>query len=162
METRARARRAEAERRAWVAATVRRETGGAGLAPPPQAAALWEEAADAFAAGLWIAALVLAQASLDAELAETAREGGGFAEDGGFARDGGFPGDGGLAGAAALNERRHGRGYAWLRRRRNALLHADGPGPAVTSAGRAADAPALERDARRALELAAKALAGRV
>ncbi len=157
METRARARRAEAERRAWVAATVRRETGGAGLAPPPQAAALWEEAADAFAAGLWIAALVLAQAALDAELAETAGEGGGFAEDGG-----GFAGDGGVAGAAALNERRHGRGYAWLRRRRNALLHADGPGPAVTSAGRAADAPALERDARRALELAARALAGRV
>lgn len=140
MRERARARRAEAERRAWIAATVARETGGAGLAPPPQAGALWEEAVDAFAAGLWIAALVLAQASLDAELAETAGEGGG----------------------AALNERRHGRGYAWLRRRRNALLHADGPGPAVTAADRAGDAPALERDARRALELAARALAGRV
>jgi hypothetical protein len=126
-------------RHSWIAKIIEAESDGAGLFPSPQADALLAEMTQVFREGAWIATLVLAQAVLDADLAENDRLDG-----------------------ATLNELRHGRGYVWLRERRNALLHADGPGPAVTVDSRARDVAAWERDARRAVELVIKGLAGRV
>jgi hypothetical protein len=126
-------------RRLWFTRLIETQTDGEGLFPPPQADALLAEMAQVFCDGVWIATVVLAQAALDADLAENDQ----------------FDG-------VTLNELRHGRGYVWLRERRNVLIHADGPGPAVTVDSRTRDAGALERDARRAVELAVKGLAGRV
>lgn len=128
-----------ARRRQWVARLVEAESDGAGIFPSPQADALLAEMVQVFCDGAWLATVILAQAALDADLAENDHLDG-----------------------ATLNELRHGRGYVWLRARRNALLHADGLGPAVTIEGRTRDAAALEREARRAVELAVKGLAGNV
>lgn len=125
------------ERRLWLAKRIEAETDGEGLFPSPQADALLAEMAQVFSDGAWLATVILAQAVLDADLMENDRLDG-----------------------ALLNELRHGRGYVWLRERRNALVHADGPGPAVTVDSRTRDAAALERDARRAVELVIKGLAG--
>jgi hypothetical protein len=125
------------ERRLWIAGKIEAETDGEGLFPSPQADALLAEMTQVFCSGAWLATVILAQAVLDADLMENDRLNG-----------------------ALLNELRHGRGYVWLRERRNALVHADGPGPAVTVGDLARDAPALERDARRAVELVIKGLAG--
>jgi anti-sigma factor RsiW len=129
--------RAFEERRRWLVGRIDAETDGEGLFPSPQAAALFAEMIHVFCGGAWLATLVLAQAALDADLAENDR----------------------LEGAV-LNEVRHGRGYIWLRERRNALLHADGPGPAVTVDSLTREAASLERDARRAVDLVVKGLAG--
>ncbi|MDE0809561.1 MAG: hypothetical protein OSB69_09565 [Alphaproteobacteria bacterium] len=126
-------------RRLWFGRLIETQTDGEGLFPPPQADALLAEIAQVFCSGAWIATVVLAQAALDADLAEND-----------------------LSDGMSLNELRHGRGYVWLRERRNVLIHADGPGPAVTVDSRIRDAGALERDARRAVELVVKGLAGRV
>lgn len=131
--------RAAGERRRWIDALIAEATDGQGLDPPPQAAALFAELVDVFAAGAWIASVILAHAVLEADLAENDRHDG-----------------------LTLNELRHGRGFVWLRERRNLLVHADGPGPAVTVDSRTRDAAALERDARRAVELVVKGLSGRV
>lgn len=125
-------------RRAWISGLIETQSDGAGLFPTAQADALLAEMAQVFCDGAWLAAVILAQAVLDADLAENDRMDG-----------------------AALNELRHGRGYVWLRERRNVLVHADGPGPAVTVDSRTGAAAALERDARRAMELVVKGLAGR-
>jgi hypothetical protein len=123
----------------WVSRQIEVETDGEGLYPSPQADALFAEMVQVFCGGAWLAAVILAQAVLDADLAENDQIDG-----------------------ASLNELRHGRGYVWLRERRNVLVHADGPGPAVTVDGRTRDAAALERDARRAVELVVKGVSGRI
>jgi len=134
-------RRADArdfeQRRLWLAKRIEAETDGAGLRPAPQTDAMLAEMAQVFCDGAWLATVILAQATLDADLMENDCL------------------DGDL-----LNELRYGRGYVWLRERRNALVHANGPGPAVTVDSRTLDAAALERDARRAVELVIKGLAG--
>jgi hypothetical protein len=124
-------------RRLWIAKFIDLASDGDGLFPAPQAGALLAEMVQVYCDGAWLAAVILAQAVLDADLAENDRLDG-----------------------ATLNELRHGRGYVWLRARRNALAHADGPGPAVTIDERVRDAAALERDARRAVELAINGVAG--
>ena len=124
------------QRGLWLSKRIEIETDGAGLHPPPQADALLAELSQVFCDGAWLATVILAQAVLDADLMENDRLDG-----------------------AMLNELRYGRGYVWLRERRNVLVHADGPGPAVTVDSRARDAAALERDARRAVELVIKGLA---
>ena len=127
------------ERCRWLEGRVCELSDGEGLRPAPQADALLAEMNQVFCDGAWLATVILAQAVLDADLAENDNLDG-----------------------ASLNELRFGRGYVWLRERRNLLLHADGPGPVVTVVGRTRDAAALERDARRAVELVIKGLAGRV
>ena len=129
-------RRAEHERRQWLHDRIHQAADGQGLVPGPQAEALFGELIDVFAAGAWLATVILAHAVLEAEFA-----------------------DPDSAEGAVLNRIRHGRDYAWLRRRRNGLLHADGPGPVVTAAGRLRDREELERDARRAVTLVIRALA---
>ena len=125
------------QRRHWLNKKIESETDGEGLSPAPQTDAMLAEMAQVFCDGAWLATVILAQATLDADIVENDRL------------------DGGL-----LNELRYGRGYVWLRERRNALVHADGPGPAVTVDSRTREAAALERDARRAVELVIKGLAG--
>ncbi len=132
-------RRVYADRARWVTQLVFEVTDDAGLRSPPQAAALFAEMVQVFCSGAWVATVILAQAVLEADLAESEWSDG-----------------------MILNELRYGRGYVWLRERRNHLVHADGPGPAITVASRQTDATALERDARRAVELAIRGLAGRV
>ncbi len=124
-------------RRRWVQDRIVESAGDGGLAAGPHAEALFAEMVDVFAAAAWLATVILAHAVLEAEFEQ---------------RDG--------SGAAVLNTVRHGRDYAWLRRRRNSLLHADGPGPAITTAGRIRDRAELEQDARRAVMLVIRALAG--
>lgn len=125
-------------RRHWAEGLIRDITDGDGLLATPQAEALFAEMLQVFCSGGWLATVILAQAVLDADLAENDQLDG-----------------------ATVNELRHGRGYVWLRQRRNALLHADGPGPAVTVDSRTREADLLERDARRVVELVVKGLAGR-
>ena len=126
-------------RRSWVSLQIEAETDGEGLFPSPQAGALLAEMIQVFCNGAWLATVILAQAVLEADLAEDDQIDG-----------------------PSLNELRYGRGYTWLRERRNVLVHADGPGPVVTVVGRVRDAAALERDARRAVELVVKGMSRRI
>ena len=123
-------------RRRWVQDRIAETAGERGLAVGPHADALLAEMIDVFAAAAWLATVILAHAVLEAEFDRRGE------------RD-----------AAALNSVRHGRDYAWLRRRRNGLLHPDCAGPAITTAGRIRDRVELERDARRAVILVIRALA---
>lgn len=122
------------QRLGWIDRLVDRASDGEGLALTPQAAALFDEVRLSFAAGGWLAALVLVQAALDAELQQ-----------------------GGIDGLVQ-NEIRFGHDFVWLRNRRNHLLHADDPMPAVTPGDLERNAAALEQDARRAVELFVKAV----
>ncbi|GHD58961.1 hypothetical protein GCM10017083_42720 [Thalassobaculum fulvum] len=106
-----------------------------------QTEAVLAELRRVFAAGAWVAAVVLAQTAIDSEVSERVEQ---------------AVGDG-----LYLNEVRFGRDYVWLRDRRNAYLHNEGPLPAVTARDLALDQPRLEKEARRAVELMADALAGR-
>ncbi|MBO6562791.1 MAG: hypothetical protein JJ959_19740 [Nisaea sp.] len=123
------------QRLSWVDRLVDRESDGDGLDLAPQAAALFDEMRLCFASGAWVAVLVLAQAALDAELQQEGLDG------------------------LAQNEIRFGADYVWLRNRRNHLLHADDPRPAVTLEDYAPGDPHLEREARRAVELVVGGLA---
>lgn len=123
------------QRLTWFDRLVDRESDGEGLDLAPQAAALFDEMRLCFASGAWLAALVLAQAALDAELQQEGPDG------------------------LVLNEIRFGPDYVWLRNRRNHLLHADDPRPAVTLADFRPGDSKLERDARRAVQLVVKGLA---
>lgn len=123
------------QRLSWFDRLTDRETDGAGLDLAPQTAALFDEMRLCFASGAWLAVLILGQAALDAELQNDGLDG------------------------LVQNEIRFGRDYVWLRNRRNHLLHADDPRPAVTLADFAPGDPKLERDARRAVELVVKGLA---
>lgn len=124
-------------RRDWIGALIDRESDGDGLDLSPQAAALFDELSHCYSAGAWLAALVFAQATLDAEL---------------------YQGD---IDGLTQNEARFGPDYLWLRNRRNHLLHADDPRPAVTLADLEQDAVRLEQEARRAITLLIKAVTAR-
>lgn len=112
--------------------------------PPPvlgaQGEALLHECRRAFAAGGWVTVVILAQTVIDAELADR------------------------LVGAEPdgieLNDIRFGRDYVWLRERRNGYVHNDGPSPSITSRELELDASRLEREARQAVELVARAVVG--
>mgnify|MGYP003111466190 FL=1 len=121
----------------WIRALVDRESDGEGLDLSPQAEALFDEMSRCFAAGAWLAVLVLAQAALDAELHQGNIDG------------------------LVQNEARFGPDYLWLRNRRNHLLHADDPRPAVTMADLQQDGRLLEEEARRAIRLMVKAVLAR-
>ena len=121
----------------WIGELVDRESDGEGLDLSPQAEALFDELSRCFAAGAWLASLVLAQAALDAELHQGAIDG------------------------LTQNEARFGPDYLWLRNRRNHLLHADDPRPAVTSADLVQEGQRLEQEARRAIGLMVKAVTSR-
>lgn len=121
----------------WIRALIDRQSDGEGLDLSPQAEALFDEMSRCFAAGAWLAALVLAQAALDAEL---------------------YQGD---VDGLVQNEARFGADYLWLRNRRNHLLHADDPRPAVTVADLQQDGRLLEQEARRAIGLMVKAVTAR-
>jgi hypothetical protein len=103
-----------------------------------QGEALLLECERAFASGGWITVVVLAQTVIDSEIAETLVDG---VDDG-----------------LELNDMRFGRDFTWLRERRNAYVHNDGPGPAITARELELDAERLERDARRAVKLVARCL----
>lgn len=121
----------------WIRGLIDRESDGEGLNLSPQAEALFDEMSRCFAAGAWLAALLLAQATLDAELHQGDIDG------------------------MVQNEARFGPDYVWLRNRRNHLLHADDPRPAVTMADLQQDGRLLEEEARRAIGLMVKAVSAR-
>lgn len=121
----------------WLSGLIDRESDGEGLDLSPQAAALFDELSRCFAAGAWLASLVLAQTALDAELHQGNIEG------------------------LGQNEVRFGPDYLWLRNRRNHLLHADDPRPAITLADLEQDGRRLEQEARRAIGLLVKAVTAR-
>ncbi|WP_420404104.1 hypothetical protein [Nisaea sp.] len=122
------------QRLSWIDRLVDRESDGDGLDLAPQAAALFDEMRHCFASGAWLAVLVLGQAALEAEMQQDGLNG------------------------LALNQVRFGSDYLWLRNRRNHLLHADDPRPAVTVADFGPGKRTLERDARRAIELVVRGL----
>ena len=121
----------------WIGEVIDQESDGEGLDLSPQAAALFDELSRCFAAGAWLASLVLAQSALDAELHQGTIDG------------------------LVQNEVRFGPDYLWLRNRRNHLLHADDPRPAVTSLDLVQDDRLLEQEARRAIGLMIKAVTAR-
>jgi len=125
------------ERLGWFDSRFRATPGD----PPPQVGAqseaLLHELRRAFAAGGWVTVVILAQTVIDSEIAERLDA----------------DGDG-----IELNEMRFGRDYVWLRERRNAYVHNDRPGPAITARELELDADRLEREARRAVQLVGAAL----
>ena len=106
-----------------------------------QTEAVLTELRRVFAVGALVTVVILAQTAIDSEVAERVEQ---------------AVGDG-----LYLNAVRFGRDYVWLRDRRNAYLHNDGPVPAVTVQDLAMEPARLEKEARRAVELMADALAGR-
>ena len=121
------------QRLAWIEHLVDQASDGEGLRLSPQADALFSEMSQCFAAGAWLATLILAQATLDAELNQGEIDG------------------------LIQNEIRFGADYVSLRNRRNALLHADDPRPAVTISDLERESGRLEQEARRSVELVVKA-----
>lgn len=135
-----------AERQAWFQRRLDDARGAEGSAIGEQAAALLIDLQLAFCAGAWVAAIILAQTVLDADLADRELAGGA----------------GGTRGAGegiALNDIRFGRDYVWLRNRRNDLVHEEGR-TALTVRDQTQDRQRLESEARRAVELLFKALRG--
>lgn len=130
-----------ADRARWFDERLRAAAGNRPLHVGGQTEAVLTELRRVFAAGAWVAATVLAQTAIDSELAERVEQ---------------AVGDG-----LYLNAVRFGRDYVWLRDRRNAYLHNEGPLPALTARDIALEQPRLEKEARRAVELMADALAGR-
>jgi len=125
----------------WFDDRLRRAADDRPLQVGSQTEAVLTELRRVFAAGAWVTAVVLAQAAIDSEVSERVEQ---------------AVGDG-----LYLNAVRFGRDYVWLRDRRNAYLHNDGPVPAVTARDLALEQPRLEKEARRAVELMADALAGK-
>jgi len=125
----------------WFDERLRRAADDRPLAVGGQTEAVLTELRRVFAAGAWVAAVILAQTAIDSEVSERVEQ---------------AVGDG-----LYLNTVRFGRDYAWLRERRNAYLHNDGPVPALSAKDLTFDQTRLEREARRAVELMADALAGR-
>lgn len=130
-----------ADRIRWFDERLRRAADDRPLLVGGQTEAVLTELRRVFAAGAWVTAVVLAQAAIDSEVSERVEQ---------------AVGDG-----LYLNAVRFGRDYVWLRDRRNAYLHNDGPVPAVTARDLALEQPRLEKEARRAVELMADALAGK-
>ena len=102
----------------------------------PQAEGLLFSAMSAFCSAGWISVTILCQAALDAALWENHK----------------FEG-------IERNKITTGRDYIWLRNKRNALLHVDQSGPAITIHSYAVDDASMERDAKRSMQLAIKGLA---
>lgn len=125
----------------WFDERLRRAGDDRPLPVGSQTEAVLTELRRVFAAGAWVTAVVLAQTAIDSEVAERVEM---------------AVGDG-----LYLNQVRFGRDYVWLRERRNAYLHNENPVPAVTARDLELEQPRLEREARRAVELMADALAGR-
>lgn len=119
-------------RASWFARRIE-AFGDAGRPIGPRTGALVVELERVFCAGGWLAAVVLAQTVIDAAMQE--------ADDGWV--------------EVSLS-----RDLLWLRDRRNSLVHHDTDAPPVTLHDLEADAAALERDARRAVELMVAALGG--
>lgn len=126
------------ERQAWFQRRLD-DALGDGPAIGEQAAALLIDLQLAFCAGAWVAAIILAQTALDADLSDRAATG--------------------MGEGLALNDIRFGRDYVWLRNRRNDLVHEEGR-TALTVRDQAQDRARLEAEARRAVELLFKALKG--
>ncbi|MFN3461742.1 MAG: hypothetical protein ACK4ZN_12085 [Oceanibaculum sp.] len=126
------------ERQAWFQRRLDDARGAEDAAIGEQAEALLIDLQLAFCAGAWVAAIILAQTVLDADLADRELAGG--------------AGEG-----IALNDIRFGRDYVWLRNRRNDLVHEEGR-TALTVRDQTQDRQHLESEARRAVELLFKAL----
>jgi hypothetical protein len=100
------------------------------MALTPQASGLLLETIKAFCNGGWIATVILAQATIDADINQNKR----------------------LEGLT-LNQLRTGKGYTWMRNRRNTLLHADGNQYSLTPHDLIIDEVNLKHDAEKALKL---------
>ncbi|NQW12380.1 MAG: hypothetical protein HQ481_21150 [Alphaproteobacteria bacterium] len=125
----------------WFDERLRRAGGDTPVPVDPQTEAILTELRRVFAAGAWVAVVVLAQTAIDSAVAERVERAVGDGLD--------------------LNTVRFGRDYVWLRDRRNAYVHNDSPLPAITARDLAQDVQRLEREARKAVELMAAALASR-
>ena len=125
----------------WFDERLRKAANDSPLYVGGQTEAVLTELRRVFAVGAWVTAVILAQTAIDSEVAERVEQ---------------AVGDG-----LYLNAVRFGPDYVWLRERRNAYLHNEGPVPAVTAQDLAMESARLEKEARRAIELMANALAGR-
>jgi hypothetical protein len=105
------------------------------MALTPQASGLLLETIKAFCNGGWIATVILAQATIDADITQNKR----------------------LEGLT-LNQLRTGKGYTWMRNRRNALLHASGSQYSLTPHDLKLDEVNLKHDAEKALKLTLRGL----
>lgn len=141
------------ERLRWFDDRLRRAAGDRPLQVDAQTEAILTELRRVFASGAWVTTVILAQTAIDSDVAEQMDIAVG---EGGGTGGGGRSGTGGLH----LNTVRFGRDYVWLRERRNAYIHNDDPLPAITARDLTLEAARLERDARKAVELMADALAG--
>ena len=128
------------ERVRWFDERLRRAGGDAPLHVDAQTEAILTELRRVFAAGAWVTVIIMAQTAIDSDVAERV--------------------DMAVGDGLHLNTVRFGRDYVWLRERRNAYVHNDAPLPAVTVRDLAHDGARLEREARKAVELMADALAG--
>ncbi|MEQ8586707.1 MAG: hypothetical protein RLO01_21385 [Thalassobaculaceae bacterium] len=153
------------ERVRWFDDRLRRAGGDRPLHVDAQTEAVLTELRRVFAAGAWVTALILAQTVIDSDIADQVGDhhdweleemdvavGDGRTVGGGT---GGGPG-----GGLHLNNVRFGRDYVWLRDKRNGYVHNDDRLPAITARDLAHDADRLEREARKAVDLMADALAG--
>lgn len=132
--------RAWSERVRWFDERLRRVGGDLPMPVDAQTEAILTELRRVFAAGAWVAVVILAQTAIDSAVAERVETAVGDGLD--------------------LNTVRFGRDYVWLRDRRNAYVHNDVPLPAITTHELVRDGDRLEREARKAVELMANALAG--
>ena len=123
------------ERQRWVEALAEAPGAWGGYAVGEQAAALSADAQGAFCAGAWLAVIVLAAAAIDAQLRADAVPG--FA---GNTKE--------LITEAGLDSR-----FQELRKRRNALVHANLDDPSVTVDLQWDDRNSIEKEARDAVQL---------
>jgi len=144
------------ERLRWFDERLRRAGGDRPLQVDAQTEAILTELRRVFAAGAWVTTVILAQTAIDSDVADQLEANQlGANQLGADQMDMAVGGDG-----LHLNTVRFGRDYVWLRERRNGYIHNDAPLPAITTRDLAFEADRLERDARKAVELMADALAG--
>lgn len=152
------------ERLRWFDDRLRRAGGDRPLQVDAQTEAILTELRRVFAAGAWVAALILAQTAIDSDVADQMGADRWDEEHVDMAVGIGG-GSGGIAGGMAggglhLNTVRFGRDYVWLRDKRNSYVHNDDHLPAITTRDLSFDAARLEHEARKAVNLMADALAG--
>jgi hypothetical protein len=128
------------ERLRWFDDRLRRAAGDRPLHVDAQTEAILTELRRVFAAGAWMTVIILAQTAIDSDMADQM--------------------DMAVGDGLHLNQVRFGRDYVWLRERRNAYVHNDAPVPAITARDLALEGARLEREARKAVDLLADALAG--
>ncbi len=128
------------ERLRWFDERLRRAAGDRPLQVDAQTEAILTELRRVFAAGAWVTAVILAQTAIDSDVAERM--------------------DAAVDDGLDLNTVRFGRDYVWLRETRNAYVHNDDSLPAITARDLSFESDRLEREARKAVELMADALAG--